>query len=543
MVCEPPCWWRPCELLTSGPSRLSRTCGSQQQYLVKGALYLLLVPAHRATDEEAEEVLLRWLDALQAKAPGAAVQVVLSHVDQLEAVQAQLAGFERRHDEYGDPLFESALEDLLDASPTALADAAASQLAWLKAQIATHAERTTAAATARGGTPQDLLRVQAAIPCVCAAEGGDASLLALREHLHTLLSATPPLVPSIGFVIPNSWAPALALPVALREGHSSSPSALPHPSVTASATASIPATEAISNAAKRPYVLLAELQSIWRDEVAPRAVPDEADPMSILTDALELLGNQGEIFIAAGMVFLDPGFATELLRPLVDHQLTGAADAKADVEKYVSATPGLASDAGLPARLLREVDDFVRLGVLSPALLPFFWRATALARSDYDAAKRMLIDAGVLIELEADTDKRLMMMPMRMCVEKPAAVASVWPSSTPPEEVTQLGVHFGLSGARLPPGVIERCVGSGSALKGYRTVECWRHGMLLADTARGETAGVVTALLELTSSELKVEVRGSGDAEALKQALAPLVGMVERVLLEYPGFSCDRQEH
>ena len=134
LVCEPPCWWRPCELLTSGPSRLSRTCGSQQQYLVKGALYLLLVPAHRATDEEAEEVLLRWLDALQAKAPGAAVQVVLSHVDRLEAVQAQLAGFERRHDEYGDPLFESALEDLLDASPTALADAAAPQLAWLKAQ-------------------------------------------------------------------------------------------------------------------------------------------------------------------------------------------------------------------------------------------------------------------------------------------------------------------------------------------------------------------------------------------------------------------------
>ena len=35
--------------------------------------------------------------------------------------------------------------------------------------------------------------------------------------------------------------------------------------------------------------------------------------MSILTDALELLCNQGELFIAAGMVFLDPGFATEML--------------------------------------------------------------------------------------------------------------------------------------------------------------------------------------------------------------------------------------
>ena len=85
----------------------------QQQYLVKGALYLLLVPAHRTNDEEAEEVVFRWLDALQAKAPGSAVQVVLSHVDRLEPIQTQLAGLTLRQDEDGDPLFESALEDLL----------------------------------------------------------------------------------------------------------------------------------------------------------------------------------------------------------------------------------------------------------------------------------------------------------------------------------------------------------------------------------------------------------------------------------------------
>ena len=66
----------------------------QQQYLIQGALYLLLVPAHRANDKEADEVLLRWLDALQAKAPGAAVQVVLSHVDRLEPRAADTAGRE-----------------------------------------------------------------------------------------------------------------------------------------------------------------------------------------------------------------------------------------------------------------------------------------------------------------------------------------------------------------------------------------------------------------------------------------------------------------
>ena len=243
------------------------------------------------------------------------------------------------------------------------------------------------------------------------------------------------------------------------------------------------------------------------------------------------------------MVFLDPGFATELLRPLVDHTLTCAADATEDVHKYVSATPGLASEAGLAARLLSEIEDFVGGGTMSHALLPFFWRATALAPSDYKAAKRMLIDAGVLLELDADEEKRLM-MPMRMLAERPAAVAATWPSGAPQEGVVQLGVHFDLAGARLPPGVIERCVGSVSALKGYRPLQCWRHGVLLTDTSRGEEAATAAALLELTSSELKVEVRGSGelDAKVLQQVLSPLVGAVEHVLSEYPGFVCDRKQ-
>ena len=35
-----------------------RYAAGQQQYLIRGALYLLLVPAHRATDDEADEVLV-----------------------------------------------------------------------------------------------------------------------------------------------------------------------------------------------------------------------------------------------------------------------------------------------------------------------------------------------------------------------------------------------------------------------------------------------------------------------------------------------------
>ena len=211
----------------------------------------------------------------------AAVQLVLSHVDRLGPIQAQLAEGDRD------------LEELLEAEPGALAAAAAPQLAWLHAQLQAHAERAKALGAGRGKPPA-LLRVQEAIPCVCASDGGDASLLALRDYLHKLLTATPPLLPSIGYQLPNSWAPALALPGALRDGRSPS-TVLPTAAAPASAdAAAAAATAPAAGAAKRPYVLLSELQALWRDEIAPRAVPSEPEPASILADTLVLLCNQGE---------------------------------------------------------------------------------------------------------------------------------------------------------------------------------------------------------------------------------------------------------
>ena len=168
--------------------------------------------------------------------------------------------------------------------------------------------------------------------------------------------------------------------------------------------------------------------------------------------------------------------------------------------------------------------------------------ALAIGRKHVDeAAKRMLLDAGVLLALDVDAGTRLM-MPMRMSPKTPAGVAAKWPSSKPNAGETQLSVRFELAGARLPPGVIERCVGSVSTLKGCRLLECWRHGALLIDASPGKPEDA-TALLELTSSELKIEVRGSAnlDAEVLKRFLDLLVGAVDHVLAEYPGFMCERK--
>ena len=101
--------------------------------------------------------------------------------------------------------------------PLKEAAAATAQLDWIRAKVAQHAARVAAAAEARG-KPIQLLRVQPTIPCVCAAEGGGASLAALREQLESIARTQPPLLPSVGISIPGSWRGALDLIRALRDG-------------------------------------------------------------------------------------------------------------------------------------------------------------------------------------------------------------------------------------------------------------------------------------------------------------------------------------
>ena len=70
-------------------------------------------------------------------------------------------------------------------------------------------------------------------------------------------------------------------------------------------------------------------------------------------------------------------FATELMKPLVDHRLSRAS-AKKDVATYVRATLGASADRAAPGRLLDAIDEHVTRGLLAEELLAFYWRATAL---------------------------------------------------------------------------------------------------------------------------------------------------------------------
>ena len=134
-------------------------------------------------------------------------------------------------------------------------------------------------------------------------------------------------------------------------------------------------------ALRRPYVPLHALQRLWLDEVAPRVIPDEPSCESILADALSLLANQGDIFVSGGLVFLDPAFATELLKPIVDHRLSREREAP-NVEEHVRATLGATQGArasrSAVEQLLRGIDSLKSKGMLREPLLPFLWRSTAL---------------------------------------------------------------------------------------------------------------------------------------------------------------------
>ena len=225
---------------------------AQQPYIAPGSLYLIVIPAPRACDENYAEVIGRWLAYLQAGAPAAFVLPVLSQCDRLLPAGST------------------------DRSCAALESAAKPQVRWVHRCIYWHNVRLDAKATR--------LRFHESIPCICSAEGGNASLLKLRATLEAIAQAKPPLLLSIGQTIPRSWSYASAMLRAIRDG--SDPVAVAkaagdeldattkqqqqqqqqqqqhgrRPAIRA-----IPAFPSLA----RPYIMAHEAQHRWTNAVAP----------------------------------------------------------------------------------------------------------------------------------------------------------------------------------------------------------------------------------------------------------------------------------
>jgi len=283
------------------------------------------------------------------------------------------------------------------------------------------------------------------------------------------------------------------------------------------------------------------LRELWRGSVAPVVLPDEPSGWdSVLTSALELLCNQGEIFISAGIVFLEPGFATEVLKPLCDHRLS-LESAMKDVDVHIRATVGVGAPRSAAQQLLTGIDTMVKQGRLAEAVLPFLWRSNGLAKSDYPAATRMLCESGVLIELPLDdSGEAQWLLLMRMAEERPKNVLSMWPPTTLKKGQTQLGVRFNLLGARVPAGFVECCLAQ--ALTLGKLLSCWRGGLVLMNVQHGAR---VRLELRRGDSEhgtvLEVDVRAAKALSVLWEVLTPLVTRVRDVFDEFAGLNVVEQ--
>ena len=293
---------------------------------------------------------------------------------------------------------------------------------------------------------------------------------------------------------------------------------------------------------KRAYVVENELRATWEEEVAPALLSDDerTKAASFLSDALKLMCDTGEIFMAAGLIFLNPAFATDLLKPLTDHRLSVARGWTREqelpaIEEHIRAT-GQDANPRAASQLLRAVEAHVKLGILRSVVFPLYWRGTALAPADFPRAITMLCDAGVLFPMGDDQ----WAMPMRLPAEKPEEVDMLWTEAAPPPEQAagaQLGVRFDLFNRAMPAGAIERCVAKCTSLGSVQ--RCWRNGALVASGEDGQ----VLALLQQTHDAdagrmwLELFVRGP-EAESWKM-LHALRATTDGVLSEYGGVQYD----
>ena len=526
----------------------------QQAFLVGGALYLAVVPAHRV-EEHYDEVLGRWLDYLAARAPGAVVQLVLSHADKL------LPGHTSRE-------------------PMELARAASTALRFVRQQLKLHKAQQAALSQA-AGHPVQPLRVQETIPCVCAVADGDASLLALRKQLETIVQL-PALFPSVGATVPQSWLAAIAVVRALRDGRPPLDEVREVIDATRGEGLQYESDESVGddddgsdddddgsddeahgrkimkrNHGQQPYIPVHELRETWVGVVAQLSaggggatrydfgnLEDTSTPSWGLTlsSALQHLEDTGEVFSSCDLVFIDPKFVTDLVAPLLDHTLDEALGPQGEATRAEHARAlneslreFVLAERCNEAELRDALESLVRDGELREELLSFLWWRLDLGKHR-EAMLQMLHQSGVLFPAVGEQPQRRWMLPTRLPHARPAEVDSWWPDRTLQAGWTLLWATYTFS-ERIPAGVIERAIASVEDLGEMRIY--WRKGALIIVPS---TSTEQHALLHspppanaaIGPWHVHAEVRGTSIPH-LRVLLARLCDKVDRILVDFPG--------
>ena len=263
------------------------------------------------------------------------------------------------------------------------------------------------------------------------------------------------------------------------------------------------------------YELVAKLQEKWalvaaklvvalnemgeEEEAIERRKAAFSSPshrLSILASALQLMADQGEIFLSGDIAYLDPAAITSLIAPLVDHRIN-------DVDAYLSFGPGkdlftylteLTPNANPMPKLIAMRAALVKLAgpraLLDPDLLSFLWRD----QDHQDEHRRMLCKAGLLLHL-SDPDEYV--MPLRLETTAPPGLDAAWPATPRKDESHFRRVYKWNSAGFVPPGLCEKMIAAFQGVAGCR---------YLRDASGGALVWQRGALLELGGATVKLEV-------------------------------------
>lgn len=444
--------------------------------------------------------------------------------------------------------------------PEALQQAATDAVEWVRRRVAEHRSHHKMRCAGLSAPPTPL-RVQRVVPVCSALPGGEQSGEAVRTQLEALSCATPPLLPSMGFVIPHAWCAPIAFLRALRDGV---------PPAEAARRAAVgdepldPRTNGEPGRA-RPYERVTTLRTLW-EAAAPVALAGGVLDAQLVDEALGLLAAQGEVFVSAGMAYLDPSFVATLMKPLVDHRLS-----------LRTSAVGFAEGAAHASALVSAVGELVHAGVLHEELLPLLWRDTGLLASDYRRVLSMLEEAGVIFPVtgapgiseashpEVGTRSSgggsRWVMPMRLPKQRPVDIPSGWNHQlfrAQDEEISRMALLD--LGSFVPPGLIERLMAACYSLGRHHyfwrrpsgagaliTVAlqpsgepisadgCGSDGRLLLDIDETDEIDVDGASSHLEYT-LRFEVFAPGTCEAEAEGLlAKARELMECLLRDFPG--------
>ena len=403
----------------------------------------------------------------------------------------------------------------------ALQEAATEAVEWVLRRVAEHRSNYRRRCAGLEAPPAPL-RVQRTVPVCSALPGGESTGDGVRAQLEAISCAVPPLLPSIGFTIPGAWLAPMAFVRALRDGTS------PVEAAKRAAAGEAPLDPRVDGvpSKQRPYERVTTLRTLWEgvgSDALPAAHQYGAVDAQSVDDALGLLAAQGEVFISAGIAYLDPAYVAALMKPLVDHRLSSR-----------SAALGFAASAAHGSALLEAVDQLVSAGILREELLSLLWSSIGLEAADYDSVLAMLEEAGVLFPAvaaadgasmpstgEGSTGKRRWVMPMRLPKQPPVVIPSAWNHQLfrAQDGETAIGQALDL-GSFVPPGLLERLMASAYSLGQHHYF--WRrpHGagaLIRVELNTGSEGRGAAARLLLDVDDLELEVAnetGAGGASS-----------------------------